>query len=71
MPGQKIVFIEPDTSDMEVEEIYKWFQILLNENIGAGRDLQGGPTWTLRDLLRVIRDESPRVFGQLLREANS
>ena len=66
-----VVFIVPDTSDLEVEEVYDWMGRLLRENSGPGCDREGGPTWTLRDFLRAVRDESPRVFGELLREANS
>lgn len=66
----EVVVVYPNTSDVEVEEVYSWLQRAINENMGPGRDLQGGPTWTMRDFLRVIKEESPRAFGEMLREAN-
>jgi len=69
MSGAHIVFIVPEKSDLEVEDVYIWLQSLLRESVGPGRDLQGGPTYALRDYLRLLKCEAPRVFGEMLREA--
>lgn len=67
----KVDFILPDTSDPEVEEILDWMNRIVRENAGPGKELEGGPTWSLRDLIRSIGAESPRVYSELLRVANS
>lgn len=67
----QVIFIHPDKSDPEVEEIYNWMTRIIRENSGPGRDLPGGQTWTLRDLIRSIARESPRVYSEMLRMANS
>ncbi len=67
----KVEFVVPDTSNPEVEEVYLWLRRIIKENAGPGKDLPGGDTWTMRDFIRSIAAESPRVFGEMLRQANS
>ncbi len=66
-----IVFIVPEKSDVEVEEVYTWLHAMIGETLGPGRDLQGGPTYALRDYLRALKGQAPRVFGEMLREASN
>ena len=67
----RVVLLNTVTDDPELEEVYEWFQMNLREMMGPGRELQGGPTWTMRDFLRIIAAEAPRAYGELLRKANS
>lgn len=65
----KIKILVPNTDDVEVEQVYLWMSLAIREGYGEGRDLEGGPTWSMRDFLRVIEEYAPRAFMELTRSA--
>ena len=59
----------PNMEDPQVEQVHLWMQLAIREGYGQGKDLEGGPTWSMRDFLRVIQESAPRAFLELCRSA--
>ena len=64
-----IKILIPNMDDPEIEQVHLWMQLAIRAGYGEGKDLEGGPTWSMRDFLRVIKEDAPRAFMELSRAA--
>ena len=76
----KIKILVPNADDPEVEQIHLWMKLAIRSGYGEGKEMvlaksdmsnpaSTGPTWSLRDFLRVIQQDAPRAFMELTRVA--